>query len=180
LSDPTPHDIATVFDGHFEEVYGYVAYRVAPDFAAAADITQETFLAAAEALARFRGESSTATWLRSLARRKVADHFRRREARGRLEETCRDLAAARAHAADDERAEQALLVGPVMRRLTAEQAELLELKYIDGLPVTEIAARRGATEKAIESALTRAREAFRKVYEEIKESQESASNSPPS
>ena len=175
MDQQTPRDIAALFDHHFDEVYGYVAYRVAPDFEAARDITQDVFLAAAESLGKFRGDSSALTWLRALARRKVADHFRRRASRGRLEESYRDVPAARDHADDLARYEQALFVGHVMRQLPADQADLLEWKYLDGLPVREIAARRGATEKATESALTRARDAFRKLYEEITKSQESKS-----
>jgi RNA polymerase sigma-70 factor, ECF subfamily len=165
-------DIATVFDRHFDKVYGYVAYRVAPDFDAARDITQEVFLAAMNGLARFRGDSSMLTWLRALARRKVADHFRRGESQVRFDETYRGLAAAQRHADDPYKAEQALLVGSVMRRLPESHAELLELKYLDGLTVKEIAALQDTTEKAVESALTRARDAFRTSHDDIVRTEE--------
>ncbi len=41
---------------------------------------------------------------------------------------------------------------------------MLRAKYLDGLSVAEIAAARGETTKAIESLLSRARQAFRKAY----------------
>ena len=43
----------------------------------AQDLVQETFLAAVNGLRSFRGESSPATWLTAILRRKIADHFRR-------------------------------------------------------------------------------------------------------
>ena len=45
----------------------------------AEDLVQETFLAAVNGLADFRREASPMTWLSAILRRKIADHFRRRE-----------------------------------------------------------------------------------------------------
>ncbi len=44
----------------------------------AEDLVQETFLAAAQQLARFSGKSSPRTWLHAILRNKVADYFRDR------------------------------------------------------------------------------------------------------
>ena len=46
----------------------------------AQDLVQETFLAAVNGLEKFRGEASPMTWLSAILRRKIADHFRRRDA----------------------------------------------------------------------------------------------------
>lgn len=45
---------------------------------AADDLTQEVYLRALPALARFRGDSSARTWLLQIARHVCADHVRRR------------------------------------------------------------------------------------------------------
>ena len=42
---------------------------------------------------------------------------------------------------------------------------MLRAKYLDGRPVDAIAADAGASPKAVESLLTRARQAFRQAYE---------------
>ena len=47
-------DFEDIFDQHFQDVYSYVAYRLAPDREVARDLTQEVFLAALEALPKFR------------------------------------------------------------------------------------------------------------------------------
>ncbi len=52
-------------------------------------------------------------------------------------------------------------VHTVLDRLPERYGKALEWKYIDGLPVKEIAARLEVGPKAAESLLTRARQAFR-------------------
>ncbi len=45
----------------------------------AADLVQETFLAAAQQMGGYRGESTPSTWLHGILAHKVADHWRRHE-----------------------------------------------------------------------------------------------------
>jgi len=45
-------------------------------------------------------------------------------------------------------------------------------KYVKGLSVKQIAAETGASEKAVESRLTRARAAFRREYDRLAEAEE--------
>lgn len=47
------------------------------DEAAADDVVQTTLLAALQALAGFRGESTPLTWLTGILRRQIIDHYRR-------------------------------------------------------------------------------------------------------
>ena len=53
------------------------ALRRIGDFGVAEHIVQETFLAAAQGAARFRGGSSVRTWLRSIVHHKCVDELRR-------------------------------------------------------------------------------------------------------
>lgn len=55
-----------LYDRHVDRVYR-LAYRMAADETLARDFTQDTFIRAFERLADFRGESSLATWLHSIA-----------------------------------------------------------------------------------------------------------------
>ncbi len=59
-----------------------------------------------------------------------------------------------------------------MRRLPDGYADLLEEKYLDGLSIRTMARRRGQSEKAVESTLTRARAAFREIYHRLQETHE--------
>ena len=56
----------TLYDTHVDRIYRLV-YRMAGDGDLAEDFTQETFIRAFERLEQFRGESSLATWLHSIA-----------------------------------------------------------------------------------------------------------------
>jgi RNA polymerase sigma-70 factor (ECF subfamily) len=55
-----------LYDAHVERIYR-LAYRMAGDGDLAADFTQETFIRAFQRLEQFRGESSLATWLHTIA-----------------------------------------------------------------------------------------------------------------
>lgn len=165
-ADPSGLDAA--FEQHFDDVYGYIACRLAPDLAAAADITQEVFLAAVKGWKGYRRDGSPLTWLRAIARHKVADHLRDRPAR-RPQVDVETLSAAEGRAGPEERP---VLIARVMRSLPAGYAELLEEKYLEGLSVGQIARHRGSSEKAVESALTRARRAFRESFLKLQAKQE--------
>ncbi len=161
-----------LFERHFDSVYSYAAYRVAPDFEAAKDITQDVFVAAFEQLGGFRRQASVLTWLRSIARNKVADYFRAKAVAGaQIEDEAEALLLSHNPIPPGAR-EEALLVSLAMRRLPEHYAEALERKYIAGLSVKEMASNMGMSEKAVESTLSRAREAFRELFRSLRRSEE--------
>ncbi|MCC7004060.1 MAG: RNA polymerase sigma factor [Gemmatimonadaceae bacterium] len=55
-----------LYDAHVDRIYR-LAYRMAGDETLARDFTQDTFIRAFERLGDFRGDSSLATWLHSIA-----------------------------------------------------------------------------------------------------------------
>ncbi|MDA3905936.1 MAG: sigma-70 family RNA polymerase sigma factor [Bacteroidales bacterium] len=54
------------------------AYHKVSDSEMAKDLVQDTFLAAAEKISSFKGESSPKTWLFSILNYKIIDHYRRK------------------------------------------------------------------------------------------------------
>ena len=75
---PTPLAEPTKWvDQHGDYLYHYAVGQVC-DKTDAEDLVQETFLAALKARDHFRGQSSERTWLVSILRHKICDHFRRR------------------------------------------------------------------------------------------------------
>lgn len=68
-------DPATWVDTHGAALIAYAAPRVR-DQQTAEDLVQETFLAALQA-DNFRGDAQERTWLISILRNKICDHFRR-------------------------------------------------------------------------------------------------------
>ena len=61
-----PRAERTLYDAHVDRIYR-LAWRMAGDETLARDFTQDTFIRAFERLADFRGDSSLATWLHSIA-----------------------------------------------------------------------------------------------------------------
>jgi RNA polymerase sigma-70 factor (TIGR02943 family) len=68
-------DPATWVDAHGAALLAYAVPRVR-DQQTAEDLVQETFLAALKA-GNFRGDAQERTWLVSILRNKICDHFRR-------------------------------------------------------------------------------------------------------
>lgn len=154
-----------VFDQHFEDVYSYVAYRLSPDREAARDVTQDVFLAAIECWPSYRGEGTVLSWLRGIARLKVADVLRLRYEQKSPQETLPLTEIAAPAASPD--IEQAETLAGALALLPCDEVELLEEKYLEGLSVREIAAKHARSEKAIESALSRAREHLRDKFHRL-------------
>jgi RNA polymerase sigma-70 factor (ECF subfamily) len=73
---------STIDPTHWVEEYGdylytYAYYRVNSK-EKAEDIVQDTFLSALKARENFKGESSEKTWLVSILKRKIVDHYRKK------------------------------------------------------------------------------------------------------
>lgn len=172
---PADVDIGDLFDRYFDDVYGYVAYRLAPATDPAGDISQDVFVAALRGLGSLRRGESARSWLLQIARNKVIDHLRNRARANHHDPPSLRLVERDVQGASSQQEEtgRAHLVSAAMRLLPPRQAELLEDKYIRGLSVREIATQQCVTEKAVESALSRAREAFRRALEVQRAKEES-------
>jgi RNA polymerase sigma-70 factor (ECF subfamily) len=147
-------------------VYRYLHGRCAGDPTLAEELTQETFLQAIRHRGTFQGRAQVVTWLISIARNKLTDHYRalEREERRRLRLVVREVAIPSTDEtwARHEHREELLAA---MRSLPAAQRAAVVLHYVDGLSVRDVAARLGRSEKAIESLLTRGREGLRRQLE---------------
>ena len=99
-------------------------------------------------------------WLRGIAANLLRNHFRRkRPATGQeLPDRPADQET------DADREDRAEIIGVVLAELPAPYEDVLRAKYLDQRGVDDIAADLGQTPKAIESLLTRARQAFRAAF----------------
>jgi len=69
-------DLDLLVDDHGDYLFRYALAKVRNE-TVAQDLVQETYLAAIRALESYRGQSSARTWLTSILRHKIADHFRK-------------------------------------------------------------------------------------------------------
>jgi RNA polymerase sigma-70 factor (ECF subfamily) len=151
-----------LYDTALPQVYGYLLRRCGTKVVAE-DLTSDTFLAAVDAVRRDADPPLTIGWLIGIARHKLADHWRRQ---ARQERNLQAVAAADVGVDDPwdlqldvVRAEQTLATLAPQHRLA------LTLRYLDDLPVPQVAELLGRTVHATEALLVRARRAFRDHYE---------------
>jgi RNA polymerase sigma-70 factor (ECF subfamily) len=163
------------FDASFRPLFRFARTRLRGDAVAAEDVVQAVLGRALSKLDTYRGEAALLTWLFTICRHELADHFTREGRLGEPVELAADAPEIRAAleslgalAADPEdqleRGEVVHRVWAALDVLPARYGDALEWKYIHGLSVQEIAGRLGVGIKAAESVLSRAREAFREAF----------------
>ena len=125
-----------------------------------------------------RGEALLFTWLCQIGRKELRAVYRQRGAEFRAEIPIEDHPAVQAALesiggeefrpeAMQRRDEIAGFVRATLEHLPAKYAIALEMKYINGNSVAEIAERLGVGEKAAESVLSRARSAFKDGFRSL-------------
>lgn len=162
------------FDEHYPRLYRFALSRLR-DADETRELVQTSICNAIAHLRKYRGEAPLAAWVFTICRNEIHRHFKRRRRAPEPGELFEDapevraaLDAAGASPASPEetvgRQQIARLVHDVLDRLPSHYGHALEWKYLDGLPVKEIARRLRVAPKAAESLLTRARLAFRESY----------------
>jgi RNA polymerase sigma-70 factor (ECF subfamily) len=151
------------YDAVLPRVYRYLLSRCDHDERLAEELTQQVFVEAIRRRHSFDGRSDAVTWLCAIGRNKLVDHFRRAGREQRRQLRLLDGGATDA-SASWQAAETRASVAATLDRLAPEQRLVLVFRYLDGLPVREIAAAIGRSESATESLLVRAREAFRRAH----------------
>jgi len=159
-----------------------VARSLLHNQADAEEITQDTFVRAYCNLARFRGDSSLATWLHriavNLSRNRYWYFFRRRRHATLSfdcpigengDSTLADIFSSEAPnpVQESSREEFSALVASCMEKLNAPQREILVLRNLQNLSYDEIARQLGINQGTVKSRIARAREHLRARLIEI-------------
>lgn len=142
-------------DLYADYLYNYTISRVNdPDVAQ--DLVQETFLAGLKSAENFKGEASERTWLISILKRKIIDHYRKINSnKGKAEVRMNYPSETDENEGDwleqqvadpfDGNAEDSmqnnelgLAIQECLSRLPEKQAEVFKLKTIDGMDTEDI------------------------------------------
>jgi RNA polymerase sigma-70 factor (ECF subfamily) len=143
---------------HYDAVAAAVRWRCGGCRDLADDSLQETWMEAARQLHRFDpARGGFTAWVRGVARNVVRNQLRARRRRQARHRPLPDDAAQPCPP-------DGFAVAEALAALSEPHEAVLQAKYLDNQSVREIAADWGATEKGIESLLTRARQAFRAAY----------------
>jgi RNA polymerase sigma-70 factor (ECF subfamily) len=146
---------AQLYRRHADRVYRYLLVRLS-DQHLAQDVTAQTFLAALERLAAYRGEGEFISWLLAIARNKAADALRSRSSSFSLE----DADALESLQPSPEQVVEARLrldaVALALRTIAPERAEALALRVVGGLSAAEVGVVMGKSEAAVKMLVSRA------------------------
>ena len=156
------------FEIYFARLFRFCRARVS-QADAIEDIVQETLFKAIRNLSGYRGEASLFTWLCQICRHEISNWYQRS---GRKSEALVSLDSETGLASaleslqvdfNDEvnRLSTEKLVQLTLDYLPDRYGKALEMKYLEGLSVREIADRLGTGSIATQSLLARARRAFR-------------------
>ena len=143
---------ALLYDRYAQPLYHYCYHRTG-NVHDAEDLTSQTFLAALEALPRYRQDGHFAAWLFTIAHNKIADHYRR-ASNISLEELLLPPVHADLAGATETSHEKAVLLR-ALRMLTEDEQELIRLRYVAELPFAEIAGVLHKSEDATKKMLYR-------------------------
>ena len=163
------------FETAYPVLYRFALVRLDFDRDAAGDVAQAAICKAIGKLRTFRGEAALLTWLCTFCRHELYAFHRRNPGRFEVElveddpEIRAALESLRGSTVEDletrlDHHKAASIVQRVLDHLPPRYADVLEWKYVDELPVQEIAVRLGLGLKAAESLLTRARRGFRDAF----------------
>jgi RNA polymerase sigma-70 factor (ECF subfamily) len=145
-------------DRSLPAVYDYLLHRCGGR-ALAEDLTSETVLATVDRVRGGQLDSIEVGYRIGIARHKLVDHCRRQEREQRhLTVYVRDNATA------DETVFEPGRAAATLTQLNPMQRAALTLRYVDDLPVPEVARVLGRSVHATETLLVRAKRAFRSHY----------------
>ena len=153
----------------FDELDRFIIWRCGGRRNEADEIVQETWLTAVRQIRSFQPQrGSFLAWLRGIAANVRRNHLRSARRLSQRESTTDNefVDAAQTEPATDQH-ERTQQIAAALDGLLERQETVLRAKYFDGLSVADIAAAWNESPKAIESLLSRARDAFRERFENL-------------
>lgn len=163
------------FKEYFPRLFRFTLTRADNNPELAEEVVQRTMCIVVRKMSSYRGEALLFTWLCQICRNEMIAVYRQNGERYRddlpIEDHPAVQAALESLGADEFRPETvqrkdeiARFVHATLQHLPARYARALEMKYVQGNSVQEIALELELSEKAAESLLTRARKAFKEGF----------------
>ena len=160
-------------DLYADYLFNYTITRVS-EVEIAQDLIQETFLAGLKSAKNFKGEASERTWLISILKRKIIDHYRKSNSKKGKAEVRMNFSSEDDHEGDwleqrvadpfDGNAEDlmqneelGLAIQECLSKLPPKQAEIFKMKTIQGMETEDICNELGITSSNLWVIIHRAR-----------------------
>lgn len=138
-----------------QKIFGFMMIMTA-NRDMAADLTQETFLAAWQNLPGFRQEASFSTWLFQIGGNKARNYLKRAGREVSLDDSHEKASQAASPEEAYEHKRQEELLQKVAAALPIKQRMIFSLRYFDGLKFEEIARIQGVTVSAVKTGFAEA------------------------
>jgi len=143
-----------LYDLHIRDIYDFVYYKT-HHRETAQDLTSQTFMKALRSISSFdANQASFKTWLYTIARRTVIDHYRKTKPTLDIEDAF-DLADDTDIERDVHLSQLMDQVQPLLAQLTAQQREIVLLRLWQGKSYEEIADIVGKSESACKMLFSR-------------------------
>lgn len=174
LKSGGPEAFQEMYDRFFDPLYRFCHHRTGCHHPDTEDVVGETFMTAVRKIDELSDAEGTKVfnWLATIARFKLLELYRKRSrldlerSFSSFDEGLEEVLEGR-HTGNADQPEGAFTpesVGVVLSSLPEDYQRVLSDKYLKGLSVKEMSERIGKSDKAVESLLTRAREAFRRAH----------------
>ena len=154
-----------LYESHFDSLYAFVWHRARSNAHRTDEVVQETWLVAVRRITDFDPTKGTfEAWLKGIASNVLKNHRRR----WRRDSRTQPLDGADPPSPTEGHCEAGEVMALALTALPDRYQVVLRAKYEERLSVMEIGQRLGSTAKAVESMLSRAREALRRAYEQLR------------
>lgn len=158
-----------LYERHYQSIFRYLYYRTG-DQPTAEDLTADVFIKMVQALPGYRVKAAAfRTWLFQIARNLSIDHFRRWKAHPQVSvDDALPSSGLQPEAAAD-RSLSAEALRQALAHLSDEQRDVVLMRFIEGMPLAEVAAALHKSEDAVKGLQRRGLMALRELLEEMKE-----------
>jgi RNA polymerase sigma-70 factor (ECF subfamily) len=164
VGDDAAQEFDELVDKYERRVFNLIL-RIVGDYDEAADLTQDTFLAAYRAFDRFRGQAKPYTWLYRIAINVCKNRFREKKKQQEIELESGNDAATTADTMTPEKVVQQKelkdLIENAILRLQEDYRIVIVLREMHGLTYREIAEAMDISEDVVKTRLARARNMLR-------------------
>lgn len=153
-----------IYDMYFNKVYKYIYFRIRRQVESE-DLTQEVFIKALKAIGSYKsGSTPFAAWLFRIAHNQLIDFVRKYS---KIQSTSLDEAATIIGSddpvADTERNMEIAQLAAAIEELPPAQQEVISLRFIAGLPISEVAKVAGKSEGTVKALQFNGTAALRKL-----------------
>ena len=154
------------YEEYLNRIYRYIFYRVGGQKEIAEDLTAEVFMSALEHVEDLDAARYPGAWLFTAARNRLKNYYRDRRPTVDLDGLSLALLAQDGRTIAEQQHDANRLLQALMR-LPVEQRQILEYKFLEGIPYKEIAAMLGKTAGALRVEAHRAKRALKEQLKHL-------------